>query len=179
MKRTLSTTAAILLLSVVAACDNSDHPQPAKARSTTSAASQGASAPSTPAKKPLTVEARKQAAAILKKEDADFRAFLAKGQNVVGTPDFTPWYQKAIVGLDMQQTAFQKADALFTADNEPTDLMEKWRNDNGAANAAITQFATDGTAPDAPNSKTRKDASDALAALTKADKDADRIAKNS
>ncbi|MFJ8345044.1 hypothetical protein ACIQ9J_01445 [Streptomyces sp. NPDC094153] len=171
MRRTLATTAAILLLSTAAACSSSDHPQPVKARTATSAAPGGA-----PAKKPPTAEARKQAAAILKKEDADFRAFLTEGQDAVGTPDFTDWYQKAIVGLDMQQTAFQKADALFTAKNEPTALMEAWRTDNASANAAITQFATDGTAPDAPNSKTRKDASDALKALEKADKDAEQIA---
>jgi hypothetical protein len=126
--------------------------------------------------KPSTAQARKQAAVILKKEDADFRTFLAKGQSVVGTPDFTAWYQKAIVGLDMKQTAFSKADAYFTADNEPTDLIEQWRSDNGDANAAITQYSVDGLSPDAPNAKTQQDAKDALTALAKADKDADRIA---
>lgn len=126
-----------------------------------------------------TAQARKQAAVILKKEDADFRTFLAKGQSVVGTTDFTAWYQKAIVGLDMKQTAFSKADAYFTADNEPTDLIEQWRSDNGDANAAITQYSVDGLSPDAPNAKTQQDAKDALTALTaltKADKDAEKIA---
>ncbi|MFE5368180.1 hypothetical protein [Streptomyces mirabilis] len=137
------------------------------------------SAPATAApaaKKPATAEARKKAAAILKKEDADFRTFLAKGESVVGTPDFTAWYQKAIVGLDMKQTAFSKADAFFTADNEPNDLIEAWRSDNGDANAAITQYSVDGLSPDAPNAANRQDAKDALGALAKADKDADRIA---
>ncbi|MFB6955465.1 hypothetical protein ACFCYB_00155 [Streptomyces sp. NPDC056309] len=169
MRRTLTTTTAVLLLSTIAACGSSDHPQPAKARTATSAAPGGA-----PAKKPPTAEARKQAAAILKKEDANFRAFLTKGQNALGTPGFTDWYQKAIVGLDMQQTAFQKADGLFTAENEPTALMEAWRTHNAEANTSITQFAMD--AGPEPDAKTRKDASDALRALEKADKDAERIA---
>lgn len=128
-----------------------------------------------PAKLSLA-ESRKKAAAILVKEDADFRAFLAQGESVVGTPEFTAWYQKAVVGLDMQQTAFKKADSYFTADTEPTDLLEQWRSDNGNANAAITQYANDGTDPDAPNAATRKDAADARAALAKADGDAAKIA---
>ncbi|MCX4617290.1 hypothetical protein [Streptomyces mirabilis] len=76
----------------------------------------------------------------------------------------------------MKQTAFSKADAYFTADNEPTDLIEQWRSDNGDANAAITQYSVDGLSPDAPNAKTQQDAKDALTALTKADKDAEKIA---
>jgi hypothetical protein len=129
--------------------------------------------------KPATALARKKAAAILEKEDQDFRDFLAQGETVTGTPQFTPWYQKAIVGLDMKQNAFNKADAYFTADNEPTDLLEQWRSDNGDANAAITQYAVDGLSPDAPNTTTRKDAADARAALAKADKDAEKIANGS
>lgn len=143
----------------------------------TAASKKPAAAPTTHApKKPSAAEARKKAAAILTKEDASFRDFLAQGESVVGTPDFTAWYQKAIVGLDMQQNAFRKADAYFTADTEPTDLIEAWRADNGDANAAITQYAMDGTYPDAPNAKTRKDAADCRAALAKADKDAEKIA---
>ncbi|MCI3277631.1 hypothetical protein [Streptomyces cylindrosporus] len=123
-----------------------------------------------------TAQARKKAAAILEKEDQDFRDFLAKGQDVVGTLDFTPWYKQAIVGLDMKQTAFNKAEAYLSDGNEPTSLLEKWRDDNGDGNAAITQFAVDGLSPDAPDEKTRKDASDALGALAKADEDAEGIA---
>jgi hypothetical protein len=130
-------------------------------------------------KKPSTAEARRKAAVILEKEDQDFRDFLTQGEKVVGTPDFTAWYQKAIVGLDMQQNAFKKADAYFTADNEPTDLIEAWRSDNGDANAKITQYAMDGTSPDAPDATTRKDAADCRAALAKADKDAEKIANGS
>lgn len=134
---------------------------------------------SSAAPKPATAQARKKAAAILMKEDQDFRSFLIQGENVTGTPEFTAWYQKAIAGLDMQQTAFSKADAYFTADNEPTDLLEQWRSDNGDANAKITQYAMDGTSPDAPDAQTRKDVADARAALAKADKDAEKIANGS
>lgn len=135
-----------------------------------------AAATSSTPKKVSAADARKKAAAILTKEDADFRDFLAQGESVVGTPQFTAWYQKAILGLDMKQTAFTKADSYFTADTEPADLLEQWRADNGDANAAITQYAMDGTDPDAPNAKTRKDAADCRAALVKADKDAEKIA---
>lgn len=126
--------------------------------------------------KPATAEARKKAAAILEQEDQDFRDFLAEGEPKIGTPQYTAWYNKAVVGLDMQQNAFKKADAYFTADNEPTDLLEAWRADNGDGNAAITQFGSDGLSPDAPDAATRKDAADCLAALAKADKDAEKIA---
>lgn len=133
-------------------------------------------ASSSPSSKPATAEARKKAAAILNQEDQDFRDFLAEGEPKIGTPQYTAWYNKAVVGLDMQQNAFKKADAYFTADNEPTDLLEAWRADNGDGNAAITQFSSDGLSPDAPNATTRKDAADCLAALAKADKDAEKIA---
>ena len=129
-----------------------------------------------PAAKPATAAARKQAAAILKAEDQRFRDQLAKGQRVVGTPDFTAWYQTAIVGFGTDQAAFKRADALFTADNEPTDLLEAWRWHNGNADGAISTFAQDGTAMDAPDAKTRQDAKDALAELAKADSAADRLA---
>ncbi|MGW2425264.1 hypothetical protein ACWC0C_39505 [Streptomyces sp. NPDC001709] len=131
------------------------------------------------AKKLPTVEARKKASAILEKEDQDFRDFLTKGENMVGRPQFTAWYRKTVVGLDMKQIAFSKADAYFTADNEPTELIEQWRSDNGDANSRITQYAMDGTSPDAPDATTRKDAADCLAALAKADKDAENIANGS
>ncbi|MER6075582.1 hypothetical protein ABT187_43795 [Streptomyces sp. NPDC001817] len=133
----------------------------------------------TPSQKPATTEARKKAAAILEQEDQDFRYFLAKGGDVVGTPQFSAWYQKAIVGLDMKQTAFSKADSYFTADNEPTDLLDDWRWNNGNADGLISQFASDGTSPDAPDAATRKDASDCLADLAKADRDAEKIANGS
>ncbi len=84
------------------------------------------------AKKPRPL-ARRQAAVILEQEDQDFRDFLAQGEKAVGTPQWPAWNQKAIVGLDMKQTAFSKADAQFTADNEPTDLLEQWREDDGEA----------------------------------------------
>lgn len=135
-----------------------------------------ASTPATPAKQLPIAEARRKAAAILEQEDQDFRDFLAQGVKVTGTPDFTAWYQKAIVGLDMKQNAFSKADSYFTADTEPTDLIEQWRSDNGDADSLITQYASDGTSPDAPDAATRKDAADCLAALEKADKDAEKIA---
>jgi hypothetical protein len=190
MKRTRATAATAVLLAALAACSSSNttsssgksgtphssHPAAgATAKKTTSPAKTTA----TPAKKLTTAQARKQAATILKKEDQDFRDFLAQGENVVGTPQFTAWYNKAIVGLDMKQNAFQKADAPFTADNEPTNLIEAWRSDNGDANSRITQYAMDGTAPDAPNATTRKDAADARTALDKADKDAGQIANGS
>ena len=85
-------------------------------------------------------------------------------------------YEAVTADWTKQQNAFKKADAYFTADNEPTDLLEAWRADNGDGNAAITQFSSDGLSPDAPNAKTRKDAADCLAALAKADKDAEKIA---
>ncbi|WP_019059969.1 hypothetical protein [Streptomyces prunicolor] len=189
MRRTLTITATVLLLGPLAACNSgSTKTHSAKtssatashsAKPTKTAAPAKAGSTGTAAKKPPTAQARKKAAAILTQEDTDFRTFLSKGQTTVGTTDFTAWYQKAVVGLDMKQTAFSKADALFTADNEPTDLLEQWRSDNGVANATITQFANDGTSPDAPNAKTRKDASDALNALAKADKDAAKIANGS
>ncbi|MEU6512286.1 hypothetical protein [Streptomyces sp. NPDC046942] len=132
-----------------------------------------ASATSAPAPKLATADARRKAAAILEQEDQDFRDFLAQGGKAVGTPDWPAWDQKAIAGLDMKQTAFSKADAYFTADNEPTDLLEQWRADNGDANAAITRFA--GTGPEM-DAQSRQIAANCLAALTKADKDAEKIA---
>ncbi|WP_405883647.1 hypothetical protein OG747_36700 [Streptomyces sp. NBC_01384] len=163
---------------------SSPTPTPAKAAPAkpahTSASKEPAVAATTHApKKPSTAEARKKAAAILEKEDQDFRDFLAEGEPKVGTPQYTAWYDKAVVGLDMQQNAFKKADAYFTADNEPTDLLEAWRSDNGDGNAAITQFGSDGLSPDAPDAATRKDAADCLTALAKADKDAEKIANGS
>ncbi|MFJ5035906.1 hypothetical protein ACIQB5_49890 [Streptomyces sp. NPDC088560] len=130
----------------------------------------------TPAQKPATAEARKKARAILEQEDQSFRDFLAKGEDVVGTAQFSASYQKAILGLDMKQTAFSKTDANFTAGNEPTDLLDDWRWNNGNADGLISQFASDGTSPDAPDTETRKDVADCLADLSKADKDADKIA---
>lgn len=132
-----SASAAALLLAGPTACSDSKtssstddaakpaatHGSPAKANRTTTPAKAGTSG--APTKKLPTSQARKQAAMILKKEDQDFRDFLSKGETVTGTADFTAWYQKAIVGLDMKQTAFNKADAYFTADNEPTDLLEQ------------------------------------------------------
>lgn len=132
-----------------------------------------AAATDMPAQKPATAEARRKAAAILEQEDQDFRDFLAQGEDAVGTPKWPAWDQKAIVGLDMKQNAFSKADAYFTADNEPTDLLEQWRSDNGDANAAITRFAGTGPVMDA---QSRQIAADCLAALAKADKDAEKIA---
>src|SRR3954468_14379766 len=186
MRRTLAATAAVLL-ATLAACGQSDKPK-ATTSHTTSASPTRTVSSHTPAKTGSsggtpaglsTAEARKKAAGILIKEDQDFRDFLAKGEDAVGTPQFTAWYQKAIVGLDMKQTAFTKADGLFTAKNEPTDLIQAWRSDNSDADTAISQYATDGTDPDAPNAKTRKDAADWRAALEKADKDAAKIANGS
>jgi hypothetical protein len=161
----------------------SSTPSPAKTAATGKPANTKTSAPKTvaitePAQKVAPAAARKKAAAILEQEDQDFRDFLAQGESVVGTPQFTAWYQKAIVGLDMKQNAFKKADAYFTADNEPTDLLDAWRWDNGNGDGAISQFASDGTSPDAPDAATRKDASDCLADLAKADKDAEKIANS-
>ncbi|MBD0744178.1 hypothetical protein [Streptomyces sp. CBMA152] len=76
----------------------------------------------------------------------------------------------------MKQTAFSKADAYFTAGDEPTDLLEAWRWDNGDADAAIMRFA--GTGPEM-DAQSRKNAADCLAALAKADKDAEKIANSS
>ncbi|MGW1169690.1 hypothetical protein [Streptomyces sp. NPDC002550] len=189
MKRSL-TAMGVILIATLTACGPSDKPKATPVHATTASSSpvktQHSAAPvkagstgAPAAKKPPTAEARKKAAAILEKEDQDFRDFLAQGEKVTGMPQFTAWYQKAIVGLDMKQTAFSKADACFTADNEPTDLMEQWRSDNGDANSRITQYAMDGTSPDAPDATTRKDASDCLADLAKADKDAEKIANGS
>jgi len=186
MRRTLAAP-AVILLTALAACGPADKPKAAasppaatashspEAAKSASPAKTGSAGASKAQQLPVG-EARKKAAAILQKEDQDFRDFLAKGVKATGTPEFTAWYQKAIVGLDMKQTAFSKADAYFTADNEPTDLLEKWRSDNGEANAKITQYAMDGTNPDAPNAKTGRDAAAALAALEKADADAEKIA---
>ncbi|MFG2257291.1 hypothetical protein [Streptomyces mirabilis] len=149
-------------------------PSKASKPSTTAKTGGGSTSP-----KPAAAQARKKAAAILEKEDQDFRDFLAEGEPKIGTPQYTAWYDKAVVGLDMQQNAFTKADAYFTADNEPTDLLEAWRADNGDGNAAITQFSSDGLSPDAPDAATRKDKADCLAALAKADKDAEKIANGS
>ncbi|MEU3247769.1 MULTISPECIES: hypothetical protein [unclassified Streptomyces] len=182
MKRHLAASAAALLLTAcLSACSSSS---PAitndKPKAPASHAVAASSQPAKPAAKKLpTTQARKKAAAVLEKEDQDFRTFLAKGEDVTGTPEFTVWYQKATVGLDMKQTAFDKADAYFTADNEPTKLLEQWRSNNGEANAKITQYAMDGTSPSAPDATTRKDAADARAALAKADKDAEKIASGS
>ncbi|MFE4549663.1 hypothetical protein [Streptomyces sp. NPDC056785] len=178
MKRHPTVWAAPLLLTAcLSACSGSS---PASTNDKPSAPTSHAVTASTqPAKKLPTAQARKKASAVLEKEDQIFRDFLAKGEDVTGTGDFAAWYKKAIVGLDMKQTAFDTADAYFTADNEPTDLLEQWRSDNSEANAKITQYAMDGTRPDAPNTQTRKDASDARAALAKADADADKIASRS
>ncbi|MGW3159440.1 hypothetical protein [Streptomyces sp. NPDC001089] len=172
---------ALLLTTCLSACSGgSPASTDDKPQAPTSHAVAASSQPVKPAARKLsTAQARKTAAAVLEKEDQVFLDFLAKGEDVTATPDFTAWYEKAIVGLDMKQTAFDRADAYFTADNEPTDLLEQWRSDNGEANAKITQYAMDGTSPDVPNAHTRKDASDARTALAKADTDADKIASGS
>lgn len=181
MNKTLTAAAAAtLLLAALTACGPSAKPKatPVHANSSPTKATTSATPAKggTAAKKLPTAQAQKKAAAVLEKEDADFRTFLTQGESVVGTPKFTAWYQKAIVGVDMQQNAFKKADAYFTASNEPTALMEQWRSDNGDANTKITQYAQDATSPDAPNAKTRKDAAECLSGLAKADKDAEKIA---
>ncbi|MDF3300143.1 hypothetical protein [Streptomyces tropicalis] len=188
MRRTLTTAGTAVLLAGLAACSSSTPSNNKPASHTTASsptkpsqtgAAKKTSATGAPAKKLPTAQAQKEAAAVLEKEDQDFRDFLAEGIKVTGALQYTAWYQKAIVGLDMQQNAFTKADSSFTDANEPMDLLEQWRTDNSEADSRITQYAMDGTHMDAPNATTRKDAADCLAALAKADKDAEKIANGS
>lgn len=134
-------------------------------------------APPTTANVPAQASAadRQAAAAILRGDDQHYRDELAKGQSLLGTPAYTAWYQ-AILTDTRYMPDFSKADKHFTADNEPTDLIEQWRSDNGDGASAVVQFAIDGLSSDAPNAATRKDAADALAGLGKADADAVKIA---
>jgi hypothetical protein len=80
------------------------------------------------------------AAAILASDDEHYRREIAAGPPVLGTPAFTAWWQKASTDTQNMDD-FGKADAYFTADNEPTDLLEAWRTDNGQAVTDLYQFA--------------------------------------
>jgi hypothetical protein len=59
---------------------------------------------------------------------------------VLGTRAFTPWWQKASTDVQWHDD-LAKAEAYFTADNEPADLIEAWRNDSGNAVTDVYQFA--------------------------------------
>ncbi|MDJ0346733.1 hypothetical protein [Streptomyces sp. PH10-H1] len=139
----------------------------------TTAAPASKAPPKVPAK--ASAADRQAAAAILTADDQHYRDELAKGQSLLGTPAYTAWYQ-ALLTDTRYMPDFSKADKHFTADNEPTDLIEQWRSDNGDGASAVVQFAVDGLSSDAPNAATRRDATDALAGLAKADADAAKIA---
>lgn len=116
-----------------------------------SSAAAGPAAPSNPTKSAASTPAAAPtaaappnyaaAAAILLADDEHYRGEIAAGPPVLGTPAFTAWWQTASTDVQNEQD-FSKADAYFTADNEPTDLLEAWRTDNGNAVTDVYQFAS-------------------------------------
>jgi hypothetical protein len=146
-------------------------PSPAKASTTASkaptnaapaktAAPVKASASSAPAQKLPTAEARKKAAAILRANDAYYQQEFNNGVTVIlnrgsanSFPAFRAWDEKAATDVQPGMDAFKKADAYFTADDEPASISD-WQGDNGTLSADIAQLASDGLGVGGPDDAT-------------------------
>ncbi|MFE5375176.1 hypothetical protein [Streptomyces mirabilis] len=119
-----------------------------------------ASASSAPAQKLPTAEARKEAAAILRANDAYYQDEFNHGVPVIlnrgnadGYPAFHSWYEKAATDVKPGMDAFAKADGYFTADDEPASISD-WQGDNGTLSADIAQLASDGLGVGGPDDAT-------------------------
>lgn len=115
-------------------------PSPSPKPSPTPSPSKPAANPTTAAPTTAAPPNYAAAAAILLADDEHYRQEIAAGPPVLGTPQFTAWWQKASTDTQNMDD-FGKADAYFTADNEPTGVIEAWRTDNGNATSDVYQFA--------------------------------------
>jgi hypothetical protein len=191
MRRTLTLSSAALLLTL-AGCDRAGVgyeraavPTPTSVNititSTATAKAGGSLAPfSFPPYHLAPAANRKRAAAILKADDAYYRAELAQGQTVAGTSKFTAWYDKAVTDVEPGVTAQKQANAEFTASDEP-DAMDDWVSGNGDAIGDLVGFASDATGAGGPGDaaareKMKADGKRVLAELVLADKDAAKVA---
>jgi hypothetical protein len=80
------------------------------------------------------------AGAVLLADDDHYRQVMASGPPVLGTRAFAAWWQKASTDVQWHDD-LAKAQAYFTAENEPVDLIEAWRNDSGKAVTDVYEFA--------------------------------------
>lgn len=105
-------------------------------------------------------EARKKAAAVLRANDAYYQQEFNNGVTVIlnrgsadSFPAFHAWYEKAATDVQPGMDAFKKADAYFTADDEPSSISD-WQGDNGNLSADVAQLATDGLGVGGPDDAT-------------------------
>ncbi|MGW4517284.1 hypothetical protein ACWEO4_36120 [Streptomyces sp. NPDC004393] len=160
---------------------------PTTATPTKTAAPVKARASSTPAQKLPAAEARKKAAAILRANDAYYQQEFNHGVTVVlnrgsadSFPAFHAWDEKAATDVQPGMDAFKKADAYFTADDEPASISD-WQGDNGTLSADIAQLASDGLGVGGPDDatyrqKVQADASKFPHDFQVAEADADKVA---
>lgn len=189
MRRTLTLTTAVAILALAGCASTSASssdaaPTPTGTTMTltsTATATAGSSlAPfSLPPQRLAPAKNRQRAVAILKADDAYYRAELAQGETVAGTSKFTAWYDTAIADVEPGVTAQKQANAQFTASDEP-DAMDDWVSDNSNASGYLAQFGSDATGAGGPDdaaarAKMRTDAKQVLAALVLADKDAAKV----
>lgn len=167
MRRILLTVATVGVGLIAFSACSTDQPKPAS--STAPGDSKGIR--TSPKQLPIA-EARKKAAAILTKQDADDRKTLTDWIGGKGAAD---WNLLTVLPPAAQPT-FEEAKALFPARNAPTGLLVRWRTDSEDAWAAITQYGKDREGRGASKAATSRDVRDALAALARADKDAAQIA---
>lgn len=116
------------------------------------------------------------AGAVLLADDDHYRQVIASGPHVPGTRAFIAWWQKASTDVQWHDD-LAKAQAYFTADNEPVDLIEAWRNDNGNAVTDVYAFAAAKLAagPGPVTAEMRKQEVAFQADIAKADADARKL----
>lgn len=129
---------------------------------TSTAASQSAISLPVPGATHLApASARHSAAAILQSSDAYYQQVFNDGVPVIldrgqpnSFPAFAAWQQAHGQG-DVQEgmTAFQKADAFFNADDEPSTISD-WQGDNGQLSSDIVQLDNDGDGVGGPDDAT-------------------------
>ncbi|MFE9555147.1 hypothetical protein ACFYOD_16925 [Streptomyces sp. NPDC006703] len=132
-------------------------------------------------------EARKKAAAVLRANDAYYQKEFNDGVPVIlnrgsdgSFPAFHAWYEKAATDVQPGMDAFKKADAYFTADDEPSSISD-WRDDNGNLSADIALLASDGLGVGGPDDatyrqKVHEDASKFPHDFQVAETDVDKVA---
>lgn len=132
---------------------------PSKRQSSKPSASPHASAAALATSLP-PAEARKKAAAVLRANDAYYQQEFNNGVTVIlnrgsadSFPAFHAWYEKAATDVQPGMDAFKKADAYFTADDEPSSISD-WQGDNGNLSADVAQLATDGLGVGGPDDAT-------------------------
>jgi hypothetical protein len=155
--QTSSSPSASARASASASATHSTAPTP-----TSTAASQSAVALPVPGATHLApASARHSAAAILQSSDAYYQQVFNDGVPVIldrgqpnSFPAFAAWQQAHGQG-DVQEgmTAFQKADAFFSADDEPSTISD-WQGDNGQLSSDVVQLDNDGDGVGGPDDAT-------------------------